>query len=238
MTLPIGQLENLVEELKKRELKARQRLAIYTAIPVLLAVTLIATTALQIAGARKNLEGVKLTLKSARAALVDTLAVLAALDTQVVVLRSQVSALRYSNSAVAEQLRNDSYVPAVRKLAKETERLRPLSAIVHLRADRRSIPGRTDAYKWLAWVDVPTPLQSKIEAVSYYFNHPTFREPLKTASDPKTQYLVEYIGWGCLHNVIVTFRMIDGSSERMDFDMCSAVDSTQGSARKSNDIAP
>ena len=53
------------------------------------------------------------------------------------------------------------------------------------------------------------------------FNHPSFREKTKRATDRAAGFRVEYIGWGCLDSVVAVIERVDGGRETLHFDMCA-----------------
>jgi cell division protein FtsB len=108
-------------------------------------------------------------------------------------------------------------------------RATPITALVTPRAERRPTEGRTSdgrpLYVFSAWIQGPPEVVSRIAAVQWEFNHPTFRNPVMRSADRGNGFRVSYTGWGCLSSVIVTFDLAEprGEPPRLDFDMCGAL---------------
>lgn len=114
-------------------------------------------------------------------------------------------------------------------LAYTVNRLTPISALVTPRAQEKLISGLVTSdgkqiYDFSLWLDIPDQEKAKIQEVSYEFNHPTFRQPRQVSSEPSTGFRVGYRGWGCLSSVIITIRPREGEPEKIDFDMCRALE--------------
>ncbi len=104
---------------------------------------------------------------------------------------------------------------------------------IHLRASCQDLGkkgnNQLELYDFNIWVDAPKETLSRIESVTYEFNHPTFKQ--KSYTVPRSvpgkahPFQQDYIGWGCLDSVLVTpkFSDADAIGTPIDFNMCSAL---------------
>ncbi|MBD3419006.1 MAG: hypothetical protein GF398_02695 [Chitinivibrionales bacterium] len=65
--------------------------------------------------------------------------------------------------------------------------------------EKRQEPNR---YNFSIYTRVPTSWKSRIDSVVYFFNHDSFISKYRKASDSSNVYVLRYIGWGCLDNVV------------------------------------
>jgi len=98
----------------------------------------------------------------------------------------------------------------------------PLSPVIaHARS--RLLPDEFNAqrkqlYQFRVWVEADDP--SRIRAVSYFFNHPSFEQKSFMSTVGPT-FEVGYKGWGCLKKVSVTVRWASGKTSAFNFDQCA-----------------
>jgi len=78
-------------------------------------------------------------------------------------------------------------------------------------------------YKFSLYINSSKEGLRTIKAVQYQFDHPTFRIRNVVVDNPKEQFLYSYTGWGCLTSVNVTVQLNDGSSKKIDFNMCRSL---------------
>jgi cell division protein FtsB len=103
----------------------------------------------------------------------------------------------------------------------------PIEVAVKPRADARHTgsffsSGQRQIH-YSIWLDIPDDRRDEIESVEYFFNHPSFTEP-RMAGDPVTPgFRIEYIGWGCMRQLIITLTLKTGEKKQMDFDMCASI---------------
>jgi hypothetical protein len=72
-------------------------------------------------------------------------------------------------------------------------------------------------------VNLPKARASEVLKVEYFFNHPTFQPKTKTSFDAASGFAINYLGWGCIHEVKVTLITRNESrTELPAFDMCAA----------------
>ena len=69
-----------------------------------------------------------------------------------------------------------------------------------------------------------SPGHAAVGLVTYWMNHPTFKNSLMTAG-PQQSFTARYIGWGCLHAVIALIEYVDPDQPPRiaKFDMCERV---------------
>lgn len=78
-------------------------------------------------------------------------------------------------------------------------------------------------YKFSLYINSSKEGLRTIKAVRYQFDHPTFKIRNVVVDNPKEQFLYSYTGWGCLTSVNVTVELNDGSSKKIDFNMCRSL---------------
>jgi len=78
-------------------------------------------------------------------------------------------------------------------------------------------------YNFTIYINSPPELLNNIKKVTYDFNHPTFKDPHREVSDPKTRFACFYVGWGCLDSVVVKVFLKDNTEHSIDFDMCKSL---------------
>lgn len=79
-----------------------------------------------------------------------------------------------------------------------------------------------DQYNFSLWVDIPAALKPSVKKVSYYLNHPSFRQKLNEVTDASTGYRFTYSSQGCLANVKITVYLENRNIE-IEFYMCDAI---------------
>lgn len=104
----------------------------------------------------------------------------------------------------------------------------PQNEVFQVQATAKARPGVINpdgngVYDFSIFINGSKELLSKIEKVTYDFDHPTFRKPHQEASDRNSKFLVQYVGWGCLTQVGVTVYMKDGTKQSIPFDMCKSL---------------
>lgn len=157
------------------------------------------------------------------------------LQSRIQLLKGEVKAAERARGALQEERANlraslQNIEGEVRKtddrsLFNTVQKLTPLSAIVEPRAEAKPVPGGetpggTQYYDFSIWLGLPSREAGRIGRVSYEFNHPTFTQPRASSTNPADGFRVSYRGWGCLNSVIIQIETTDGSTERIDFDMC------------------
>lgn len=99
--------------------------------------------------------------------------------------------------------------------------------VLQIKASARHVTGKTSGgdplYSFSVYVNAAPVVISKIARVAYDFDHPTFKQPHREATDPANQFQVQYTGWGCLSDVDVKVFFKDGTSQKIDFDMCGSL---------------
>lgn len=78
-------------------------------------------------------------------------------------------------------------------------------------------------YNFVIYLNSPPDVLAKIEKVTYDFNHPSFLHPHRVVTDSSTGFATQWQGWGCLSPVEVTVYLKDGTSQKIDFDMCKSL---------------
>ena len=123
-----------------------------------------------------------------------------------------------------QKIQTETYKYDRPDLARVVKGLTPISARVSPQASSLEVSGQTtggkQVFDFSVWLNVPAEDRNSIEKVSYLFNHPTFRQNTMISSDASTGFRIGYRGWGCLSSVIITISLKDGSSDKIDFDMC------------------
>lgn len=79
---------------------------------------------------------------------------------------------------------------------------------------------KADKYKFRIELRGIDQISDRITKVVYDRNHDSFKQPQMTSVDAEHDFRVEYTGWGCLRNVIVTIYFDDGSEQSFELDMC------------------
>ncbi len=164
---------------------------------------------------------------------------LAALRQQMQALRAEKTSLENSGNALRSQ--TNTYLTSIRELSSEVaksadqglnsavQRLTPVSAAVQPRANAvletgLKTPDGRQIYKYSLWLEAPPAEKAKIARVSYFFNHPTFIHKTQASSNPEEGFRISYNGWGCLSSVIITLALKNGPEQKIDFNMCGALD--------------
>lgn len=84
---------------------------------------------------------------------------------------------------------------------------------------------KSDEYKFSIFIDSDNVEINTIKQVEYYFEHPSFENQhvILKEEEAENKFLYTYTGWGCLTsvNVIIVFK--NGSSKKLDFDMCRSL---------------
>ena len=71
-----------------------------------------------------------------------------------------------------------------------------------------------------------------IRSVYYRFDHDTFRKKDYVSESRAERFAVSYTGWGCLGKVDVTVKLVDGTEQEFDFNMCRSGIRRNGHLRK------
>ncbi|MCP5231500.1 MAG: hypothetical protein H6948_05305 [Zoogloeaceae bacterium] len=86
-----------------------------------------------------------------------------------------------------------------------------------------SNPSGQKVYEFSLFPEMGTlpPEHAAVGLVTYWMNHPTFKNSLMTAG-PQQSFTARYIGWGCLHTVIALIEYVDPDKapQITKFDMC------------------
>ncbi len=82
-----------------------------------------------------------------------------------------------------------------------------------------------EVYNFSISVDAPEEVLSRIESVTYEFNHPSFTEKSLLSNDKATHFQRAYTGWGCLASVLVHVKFSNPAVEAppIDFNMCKVL---------------
>lgn len=105
-------------------------------------------------------------------------------------------------------------------------RVTPTNQVYELKATTRATGrhlGSGPEYVFTIFVNSPAEVLQKIKRVYYRFGHPTFRDPVQTAENPKDRFSTSYVGWGCLTRVGVRVELVDGTIQEIDFNMCRSL---------------
>jgi hypothetical protein len=107
-------------------------------------------------------------------------------------------------------------------------KISPQGQVFQVKASAKGIPGKRDAngypyYTFTLFVDASDAVLERIAKVSYFLNHPTFKDPHVEATKPADKFAVQYNGWGCLRDVDVTVHFKDGTTQSLAFDMCKSL---------------
>jgi serine/threonine protein kinase len=78
-------------------------------------------------------------------------------------------------------------------------------------------------YTYYLSVTLPMPFLREVQQVKYFFNHESFKTPIRESTDLLTSFRVSYIGWGCVHDVTVTLHLKSGVELQKPFDMCNNI---------------
>jgi hypothetical protein len=73
------------------------------------------------------------------------------------------------------------------------------------------------------WLDLPSSILEDIRSVEYHFYHPTFRSP-KRPEPGASNFLVRWMGFGCINEGEVKVRLSDGRELAAPFDLGSSWD--------------
>jgi len=99
----------------------------------------------------------------------------------------------------------------------------PIQAVVVPRASAEKISDEPQLYDFSLWLEVPLERRPDIEKVTYFFDHPSFREKVFESSDPRDDFRVHYRGWGALRRVIISVHLKNGNVSQLAFDMADAI---------------
>lgn len=78
-------------------------------------------------------------------------------------------------------------------------------------------------YNFKIWLDIPANQQRKINEVTYFFNHSSFKNPKVVVKSPSSSFNTGYTGWGCLGVMPITITFNDGKEETIVFKMCEYI---------------
>lgn len=78
-------------------------------------------------------------------------------------------------------------------------------------------------YNFSVYVKSPQATLAGIRSVHYRFDHATFRQKDYVSENRGERFAVSYTGWGCLSKVDVTVRLVDGTEQEFDFNMCRSL---------------
>lgn len=143
---------------------------------------------------------------------------------QVDALRQETAALKASIGAISGAVQNTGSA----SLKTQVGDLTTLQAVVTPQAHVELVPGQTapngqPLRRYTLSIDVPTGRMNEITKVDYFFNNPTFVVQHLDSSDAATHFQVEYRGWGCLQNVIITIYRASGAPVVLDFEQCKSL---------------
>ena len=172
----------------------------------------------------KQLEGENEQLQAQRQQLGTELQ---ALETQLEQKRAEIASLERQWEVASRQITEQGSF--AKTLTGSELRNAPVSMAVHPRAS--STPVGNDLFLFKIWLDGADRFRPQIKKVSYFFNHPTFRQKVHESRDPATDFAVEYRGWGALDRVIITIYMEDGTTQEIAFNMLAAL---RGSSEDTN----
>src|SRR5258706_2336087 len=100
--------------------------------------------------------------------------------------------------------------------------------VFQLQASAKALTGQKTAdgkpiYRFSIYVNASPEVLQNITKVTYDFNHPTFHQPHREATDRANNFQIQYIGWGCLSPVDVKVYLKDGTTQSIPFDMCKSL---------------
>lgn len=78
-------------------------------------------------------------------------------------------------------------------------------------------------YDFKIWLDIPASQLKKINTITYFFNHKSFRFPKVVVENPNNGFETVYTGWGCLANMPITITYNNGKEETIVFKMCEYI---------------
>ncbi len=79
---------------------------------------------------------------------------------------------------------------------------------------------KADKYRFRIELRGIDQISEHVTKVVYDRNHDSFKQPEMTSVDADHDFRAEYVGWGCLQNVIVTIYYDDGSEQSFELNMC------------------
>ncbi len=208
------QIQTLLQKLDAKEKKERRNAFFYLGLPLLAGLTLSFWTARQ----AKELQQ----LQKEKASVTEQIE---SGKKTVDVLRQQIE----SYSSTLKELNHQITAFGGRQLQENAKQITPFIAQIKVRATaeetHRTTADKSPIYNFRLWIEGPPDVMSRIGAVQYEFNHPTFVQKIQRSENITDGFRVEYSGWGCLHSVIVTFalRNQEGKPPSLDFEMCSAI---------------
>jgi len=217
-------MENLDSSELERLAKSSRRSAFLTAFGALIVLSAFVYSAYQlselderIAEKQAVIEDKAREIETAEQRLQELHNIEGSLDLQIKVLRNQ----------------KDSLLGEFRRLSEKSHAQiaslppTPIETLVIPRADTVPIGHQTsdgrELREYSLWVEVPDNRISELAEVSYFFNHPTFREKVQRSSNAIDGFRVKYIGWGCLYRIVITLVLENGQRHEIDFNMCQAL---------------
>lgn len=106
-------------------------------------------------------------------------------------------------------------------------RVTPENKVYELKATAQATGGKYDdgrpIYNFAVYVKSPQSTLAGIRSVHYRFDHATFRQKDYVSENRAERFAVTYTGWGCLSKVEVTVRLVDGTEQEFDFNMCRSL---------------
>lgn len=226
-----AEFDQLVSDVHQRERRARRYTAVYSLVPVVLAVAFLGYTAQRVTGLNDELVGLNNELddlEDMKSALSDDVDALKKtrdqLDAEIVSLGVEIESLAADResldkqwSVASRQIRR--FVAAAQSLPEELVTAAPISMVVRPRAAYAPIPEQDGVYDFECWIDIPERRRGEIDRVTYLFNHPSFPNRLHESADPTDGFRVAYRGWGALDRVIITLHSVDGIEDQIAYNM-------------------
>jgi cellulose biosynthesis protein BcsQ len=77
-------------------------------------------------------------------------------------------------------------------------------------------------FDFRVWLEAPAEAAERIQAVDYFFDHPSFAIN-HFASSQGPSFSQGYLGWGCISNVQITVTWKSGTRSTLPFDQCAAL---------------
>lgn len=81
-------------------------------------------------------------------------------------------------------------------------------------------------YDFTIWLEMTDAELRKIQKVTYYYNHPSFKRPKVEVTNMAGGFRTEYKGWGCLENMPITITYRGGKEENIIFRMCEYINNS------------
>lgn len=138
--------------------------------------------------------------------------------------QAELSRLDSTNKAV--ELEIESNKATITELVAEINRL--TDPKITVKANATELPGIFDpkgrqVFDFNIWVTSSQNTLNRIKSVSYNFNESSFLMKNRESTDSSNGFSVGYRGWGCLSLVVVLVEYLDGTEDKLYFDMCEAL---------------